>query len=505
EPNYTGLVLKCNTYNDNSYGEMVTRENPTGVEGIAFHQGDPTPSSGQDLAGNTFSPYHASVQIAETDIKNEGNFINYYHHNLHPDYRVKPEYYTLSLVLPVQKNYDFYTTDCPSCLGSGGSQEEMKDAMAAETDSIDLLLTGLASIVDGGDTEGMNDDIFFSTPPDALSLHQDLLGESPYLSDTVIKSSIAKEEVLPNAMIRDILVANPQSSKSTEVMDKLNERFIPMPDPMMDEILAGQTQISAKEILEGKIAVHELNRKNLFSKLVRSYKSDTINMSSQDSLISMLQGEISLKAKYLLAFEFLGTDDTAQVINTLNSIPGNFTLTGARQALHNDYQEYFEVLLGLKSENRSILELDSGQMTTLQDLVTLGHEPVKSYARNILLANQLFEYHEPILLPELNNPSGSKPITISEQQTSNTYFRLYPNPTNQYAIIEYCLAEYSDSQKSSIFVITTQEGKVIDRIMVNKQQDQFILNTTGYLPGTYLCTMFYEGKSLQSQKFVIIR
>jgi len=332
-----------------------------------------------------------------------------------------------------------------------------------------------------------------------------LLTESPYLSDTVMKSAIAKEDVLPNAMIRDILVANQQSAKSSEVMDKLNERFIPMPDPMMGEILAGQTQISAKEILEGKIAAHELKRQNLFSNLVRSYKSDTINISSQDSLILMLQGETSLKSKYLLTFEFLGIDDTAQVINTLNSIPGNFTLNGARQAIHNDYIEYFEILLGLKSENKLILELDSVQINTLMDLVISGHEPVKSYSRNILLANQLTEHYEPILLPEVNNPSGSRPITISEQQTPNTYFRLYPNPTNQYAIIEYYLAEYSNSQNSSIFVITTQEGKVIDRIIVNKKQDQFILNTTGYIPGTYLCSMFYEGKILQSQKFTIIR
>jgi len=278
-----------------------------------------------------------------------------------------------------------------------------------------------------------------------------------------------------------------------------------MPDPMMDEILAGQSLISAKEILEGEISAHEFKRQNLFNNLVRSYRSDTINMSSHDSLISMLQGETSLKSKYLLAFEYLKQCDTVNVTNTLNSIPITFSLSTIQQGVYNDYIEYFEILTDLKSENKSILELDSGQITTLQDLLSSGHEPVKSYARNILLANQITGYHEPILLPELNNPSGSKPIISSEQQTSKTCFRLYPNPTKQYAIIEYDLSEYSDSQNSSIFVITTQEGKMIDRIIVNKRQDQFILNTTGYLPGTYLCSMFYGGKILQSQKFTIIR
>ncbi len=105
----------------------------------------------------------------------------------------------------------------------------------------------------------------------------------------------------------------------------------------------------------------------------------------------------------------------------------------------------------------------------------------------------------------MSNPAPSKPNVKPDQITPDEYFKVYPNPAKHYAIVEYTLKGYQNSSNQVIFVITNQEGKVIDRIMENKQQDQFILNTTGYLPGTYLCSMFYEGKILQSQKFVIIR
>ena len=505
EAAFTGLVLKCNTYHNNAYDEMVTCIDTSVIRGIARDQGSPSPASGLDLAGNTFSPYHDSVQVSETDIKNQGNHILYYHHNYQStNLRVRPDYYS-SNVFRHEKNYDFDSACCPSRLGSGGSQEEMKDAMAGETASGDLLLTEYVFLVDGGNTVALNEDVFFSMPPDAIPLQQDLLSESPYLSDTVMKSAITKEEVLPNVMIRDILVANPQSAKSNAILGELNNRFIPMPESMMDEILAGQTQISAKEILEGEIAYHKAKRQDLFYQLVKSYKADTINPASHDSLIALLQRESTLKAKYMLAFEYLANGDTTLVTNTLNAIPSTLTLSNSQELIYNDYLDYFVILTSLKTEGKSVLELSSDQLIVLQNLSATGREPVSSYARNILLANQLMDYYEPILIPDMCNPAPSKPNVKPDQITSDEYFKVYPNPAKDFAIVEYRLKGYQNSSNQVIFVITNQEGKVMERIHTQKQQDQFVLNTTTYAPGSYVCTLIIGGNILQSQKFIIIR
>ena len=95
-----------------------------------------------------------------------------------------------------------------------------------------------------------------------------------------MKSAIQKENVLPNEMIRDILVANPQSAKSENVMNELYNRFIQMPEPMLEEILEGQDSLGSKEILEAKLLTRKIEKSETLNELVLHYKNDTVNLSS---------------------------------------------------------------------------------------------------------------------------------------------------------------------------------------------------------------------------------
>ena len=139
--------------------------------------------------------------------------------------------------------------------------------------SLTLCNPGIAKewlilVTDGGDTDGLSMDVNTAMPDEALETRQELLNESPYLSDTVMKQAIYQENVLPNAMIRDVLVANPQSAKSVEMMNMLDMRLYPMPQYMKDEILQGKNILSAKDQIESQISMQKLKIANAYKQLV---------------------------------------------------------------------------------------------------------------------------------------------------------------------------------------------------------------------------------------------
>lgn len=119
-------------------------------------------------------------------------------------------------------------------------------------------------------------------------LYLDLMSKSPYLSDTVLKSSAVKEEVLTDMLIRDVMVSNPQSAKEDEVIQKLEERDEPLPDYMMDQIMAGLDSIGAQEILKRELAGHRTRRQSAYRDLHRIFKTDTA-LGGSDSLMNLLQ------------------------------------------------------------------------------------------------------------------------------------------------------------------------------------------------------------------------
>lgn len=502
----TGLCIKCNDFWSTKYDVIINQQGNNLDYGIARNQG--WRRFRNDPAGNKFSPGHNSSNPL-ADIDNQDAIINYFHHLNTNDSakRVIPYFSDTNYVKLKNSNWTYEKNlACPSKLSGGGnsSEEDLKTQLAAQQQSIDSVSSALTTLTDGGSTTSLNNDLANSSSSQSYEMYQQLMAYSPYLSDTVIKTAINKENVLPNEMIRDILVANPQAPKSEAVLDQLNNRCIPMPDSMLAEIQNGLDILGARDSIGAVLNNLLMGKHETFSKLVNLYKRDTVNPgSSKDSLIALYNADNTIASKYQLAFAYLDKKDTVGVHNTLNAIPGLFSLTPHESNIHQAYLDFFGIMNSLVVQGKPITDLSPSQIAGIQFLAETTSDPVQTLCRNILITNQLCIYNEPILLPDGTKSSKLKRFVKTGSIAPQSFFKLFPNPAKEFIIVEYNLQDrFKTGMEWNIILTNIQGQKILSRI-VSKQQDQVLIGTSLLPKGTYFCTLYLSGKALETQRFII--
>jgi len=188
----------------------------------------------------------------------------------------------------------------------------------------------------------------------------------------------------------------------------------------------------------------------------------------------------------------------------MNSIPGSFSFDNNQSQTYQDYLNYFSFLKTIQKSGKNIMQIDSIQVTGLNQIYLTASEPVKTFARNILLANGSVTYYEPILLPdELKSAEGDIPVRTSVIGPAG-YLKLFPNPARQYLIVEYNLKNLFNLNPEISLNIYSLNGMLKDKMIITRQQDQALIKTSTYDPGLYICILEIDGKKKESQKFTVI-
>ncbi|MCX6233142.1 MAG: T9SS type A sorting domain-containing protein [Bacteroidetes bacterium] len=342
-----------------------------------------------------------------------------------------------------------------------------------------------------------------SIPDEALEVRQQLLDESPYLSDTVMKLAIYKEDVLPNAMIRDVLVANPQSAKSDEVLDALDNRWDPMPDYMVQEIMAGEDSLGNKELMESRIRSYRHLRNLAYNELAGIYLHDTVNEWAPDSLVALLQNEPELYAKYNLAFQYFKESDTVQVNSVLNEIPSTFILSDAQQQTHQNYLDYIGILQALQNDTINGHYPDSLQLVTLYAMADSCIDMPSVYARNLLIHLGLLTSGEMVYMPVTLNSTVNNLWPFKENSIpKSSFISLFPNPAGNYLIVEYHIDK---AYETAVLTLQDMTGKLINTIPLKGQLNQTVVSTGGLNNGVYIVSLYVDSQIIDSQKMTVLK
>jgi hypothetical protein len=494
----SGLKIKCNEFDLVLNNIYVGPEDAYTRQGISKYQGfTGSPSA---PAGNQFS--HLFLKDKYTDYHNLQRNIIYFHHDTTqspPELNLVPWYYTNWSITRQTTQYAYTAESCPPTL-ENDLRDNLRNSIVLEDAEIDTSSSVLEAWIDGGNTEQLQEDIDYSTPPDGYDLRNDLLSESPYLSDIVMINAIEQENVLTDALIRDILVANPQAAKSSEIMTELDQRTINLPEYMIAEIEQGLYSVSQKESLEAELSYHYQERTLARNALISSFINDT-TISSLDSLINVYDYENDKMLKYDLAFQYLANKDSVNTMNTLTSIPFNYSLTSSEQALHQKYLDYFEIWQDLMSEGKTEFELDSIQILNLYSLENGGYIPVSAFARNILQVIDTLIYHEPILLPITSEKSVNAPTDRARKQIEkDSYLAVYPNPARNFFIVDYIIPTPGDL---AVLRLIDARGILVKEIPLTSSQNKFTIGTGNLQSGIYFCNLVENNRVKESAKIIV--
>lgn len=506
-----GLVLKCNDYNETAFDETIIWDSPIGSSeaGIARKQGLPS-SNITDMAGNLF---YVPSEIPDgdfDDINNTSNRVDYYYSTNAGVFKVEPKDAQFNVTVwkyGMPTTPWTYETACLSNInpGGGGGGTGTGQDMAAMNDAqegIETIEAVLTAMIDGGNTEALNTEVETSIPPEAVQVYNELMSESPNLSETVVESSIEKENVLPNAMIRDVMVANPHTAKSLVLMEKLDERFDPMPEYMKAQILAGQNIQTLKEELEAELGGYQLKKAIAMENIIRYYQDQLEPQAASDSIVALYQADNTLNSSYRLAWLYLERGEYQNGESVLNNIPAQYSPDEEEQLEYNEISAIYDMLAGLYENGNIIDSLTGSQISELQTLEAEGTLTAQAYARNILLALDEIEYEEPVLFPDFTKSSQA----IEEyEKLINTkppqMLEVFPNPSSGYVIIGYNL----ETEVDCSIEIKDVTGKTVQTLTSTGKQDQITVVTVNWTPGVYIATLFIDGKSIESCKFTLVK
>ncbi len=500
---HKGLQFKCNNFINNYMDIAVTWDGtPSPLNGIAFEQG-----SKADIviapAGNRFSKLG---KTSTSDYNNEGEDFYYwmpYWNTVLNMPRLRPDSITYETIIRDFSPYDYdwtITSGCPSNLGIRTEGEirtyisNNKSYEVTYTDSLNVL-------VDDGNTAGLNLDVSTSIPPETMILRDELLSASPYLSDTVMVNAAEKEDVLPNSIITEVLVANPQSAKAENVLNALDERNNPPSVNQMASINANDTVFGHKESLESKRYYYSGEKARAVYQLTNLFITDTTGLAIHDSIEQALSNINSLTSKYQQAFCRYNSSDSLGIVNLLDNIPYEFDLSSAEIDYHNYFIDYFAMLIDLLSQSKTVMEMDSLQKNVSYTIYNNTEGLLHAYTRNQLILIDNMVYSEPYILPDTSSNKSSlvSENTYEQLWESASYLKLYPNPANDYITIEY---ELEHGISSPVVEILTVTGFRVDAFRLYSNSGLKIVDLRNWNNGTYIVSLTNKGSLIQSSKFV---
>lgn len=420
----SGLKIECNTYNENTVDNAVhstTQQFPSNW-GISAYQGVPPSQSFPfgNPTGNTF------LDESFSNVFNMLDYVNYYYHtseNLMSTYGVT--------LIPIYEE-----NDCPSSFPSPMTPEPMAGRYAqiiSLQSEADSLKTVLESVIDGGNTPALTNQVILAQIGDAVELYYDLMQKSPNLSKAVMMEAIQKEYELPAPLLSLILRANPHAAKLSDIQKELDQRLNQLTPAQRALINEGLDLTSYKEGLEATQSHLESQAAAIVNRMVLDILSDTTIIDKTQAIESFTADLDNPQNQYFLIDWAIKKGDLSSAQSRLDALE-TWTMNSEDSEALSDLQTAYGIQLALLSSNDSTLSPARHQI--LENLILSKPNSLAAAKAQLLLKVYAgVDFHEVLVEPDWQSKTPKARRGKYEAPPINQC-KVYPNPTEGILIVE---------------------------------------------------------------------
>src|SRR5690554_1961233 len=479
-PNYQkGLQFLCNKYEDNITAIRINSSPIT--DGVRFYQGDYSPNKS---AGNTFVNNNL-------DIENNANSIVYY--------------YKGSNSLPINNSglitvyQAAYTNNCPTSYGGGITMfTNTIDSLSIVYNNLNVTYTNLyfnyLSLIDGGNTEFLQNQVETNWSNDAWLLRGKLIEESPYLSSEALLTA-ANQNVLPNGMLLEVLLANPEATRGGVFIEKLREATNnSFPEYMIDYVINNYDNKTLRTTLEGQMSSvdSELSSTRNYIKHLKKSQGE---YTYADRLNTVKMGS-SLSDKIGLIDFYIENSQFGKADSVLQEMYNNEKMKNEIMLVEN-YDSY--LLFRSELDERNLAQLDSIEINYLQTLAE-NTGRVAGYAQNILCFFYDICYDKEIL--NGNSQPKSMVASSSTPELVDILYSItvYPNPANDFTSIKW---EIYDELKDAQYKIYDMNGREMGSGIIEENKGEKIIDTRSLDNGVYIINIYNDGVMKMNSKLIV--
>ncbi|NEN23508.1 T9SS type A sorting domain-containing protein, partial [Cryomorpha ignava] len=488
-----GLQFICNTNEDNEIDFEVSRF-PTQNDdfsnaGIRQNQGSGNPAR---PAGNIFSDPTADPTVFTHFTVNSTDIYGYFYNTDPPLYaEMTPGRVSIQPQLTVSKN-------CPSNFTTGPIVVVGYPQLYEKINEFGGLHYTYSQIIDNGNTQGIITEIEQTWPQNAWELRDELIARSPYNSAEVLIIA-ALREIMPHAMLLEVLLSNPDALRSGEVILKLeNDLVNPLPQYMIDLLWASRDQTTLRTSMESALSELHFEVSRIQKRIISQKAFADSTSSEPDSMIYYMSKVKTVEANYNRASALADRNQYSASINLLDSMLNFYKLDASRQNECVALKSFYSLLESANAANRTEANLSTAEIAMVKGIVENPDAGLAGFrAQNLLCFHYNICYDaigSPKSIATPQKPKATYNELIAEVNTTSAY----PNPASSYVTIQF---NFLRAEEKSILLVYDNLGRQVLSRNIGKIYDgQELIDTRKLTDGLYLYQLLQNGKKVSHGK-----